>query len=356
MLGVRAGDDREHVSLGPVALLYPGDRAMRDRADPGESRFTALFAALAEAGVSAEPCVWHDDFAEEVDAQLRRVRLVQVWCNPIEGGRRRDRLDALLRDVAAAGVTVSAHPDTILRLGTKDLLVDTRSLPFGSDAHRIDSLSQLERELPSRLRGGARVLKQHRGHSGIGVWRVEAAAQAGLLTLRHAQRGSEEERVTWPMLLERLAPYFDAAQGGHMIDQAWQPRLAEGMLRAYLVEDRVAGFGHQAVNALYPARDGEPAPQPGPRLYHGPDEPAFQDLRRRLEGGWLDQLRECVGLARERLPLLWDADFLLGERSPGDTDERYVLCEVNASSVSPFPPSAIAPLVAAMRARLLSAG
>ena len=33
------------------------------------------------------------------------------------------------------------------------------------------------------------------------------------------------------------------AAGGHMIDQAWQPRLAEGMVRAYLVEGRVAGFG-----------------------------------------------------------------------------------------------------------------
>jgi len=31
-----------------------------------------------------------------------------------------------------------------------------------------------------------------------------------------------------------------------VIDQAWQPRLVEGMVRAYLVEDRVAGFGHQA--------------------------------------------------------------------------------------------------------------
>ena len=35
------------------------------------------------------------------------------------------------------------------------------------------SLAQLAAELPLRLQRGARVLKQHRGHSGIGVWRVE---------------------------------------------------------------------------------------------------------------------------------------------------------------------------------------
>jgi hypothetical protein len=337
-----------------VALLYPGDRAARDRSDPAESRFTHLFEALAAAGVRAEPAVYHDDFAEEVALQLQRVGAVLVWCNPIEGGRRRDRLDALLRDVARAGVFVSAHPDAILRLGTKDVLVETRDLPFGSDVHRVDSLEQLAAELPVRLQQGARVLKQHRGHSGIGVWRVERAVHEGrspMMTLRHAQRGSDEEVVDLPTLLQRMAPYFEPAQGGHMIDQTWQPRLAEGMVRAYLVEDHVTGFGHQAVNALVAALPGGNTPQPGPRLYHGPDMPDFQSLKQQLEAEWIDLLRQRVGLAREQLPLLWDCDFLLGERAAGQP-ERYVLCEVNVSSVSPFPPSSIEPLVAATKAHL----
>lgn len=36
----------------------------------------------------------------------------------------------------------------ILRMGTKDVLVAVRDLPFGSDTHRLASLSQLEAELP----------------------------------------------------------------------------------------------------------------------------------------------------------------------------------------------------------------
>ena len=115
-----------------IALLYPGDRAARDRSDPAVSRFAALFEAFAAAGLAAEPAVWHDDFADEVAAQLRRVQAVLVWCNPIEDGRRRDRLDAVLREVAQAGVFVSAHPEAIQRLGTKDVLFETRALPFGS--------------------------------------------------------------------------------------------------------------------------------------------------------------------------------------------------------------------------------
>ena len=337
-----------------VALLYPGDRAARDRSDPGASRFAALFEAFAAGGIAACPAVYHDDFADEVESQLRGVGVVLVWCNPIEGGRRRDRLDDMLRRVADSGVLVSAHPDAILALGTKDVLFETRDLPFGSDVHRVDSLAQLEAELPQRLRRGARVLKQRRGHSGIGVWRVERETGASdLLRVRHAQRGSEEEHMTLAAFLARMAPYFEVANGGHMIDQAWQPRLAEGMVRAYLVEDRVAGFGVQAVNALYPGRDGDPPPQPGPRLYHGPGLPQYQNLKASLESQWIELLRSRVGLPRERLPLLWDMDFLLNERDA--SGDRYMLCEVNVSSVSPFPPSAIPMMVAAVSARLRSA-
>jgi hypothetical protein len=329
-----------------LALLYPGDRAIRDRSDPAESRFAALFEAFAAAGVAAQPAVYHDDFADEAAAQLKQVEGVLVWCNPIEAGRRRDRLDALLREVAQAGVYVSTHPDTLLKLGTKDVLVDVRDLPFGSDAVRVDSLAQLADELPQRLQRGARVLKQYRGQSGNGVWRVEASGSA-LLKVRHAQRGSEEELLSLRELQQRLAPYFESESGGHMIDQAWQPRLVDGMVRAYLVEDRVAGFGHQAINALYPATGNERPPATTTRLYHPAELPQFQTLRRLLEEHWIEQLRQRVGLTREQLPMLWDCDFMFGEQ-PGS----YVLCEINVSSVSPFPPSAIGSLVDAVKRRL----
>ena len=326
------------------ALLYPGDRAARDLSDQTASRFAALFQAFEQAGIKVEPAVYDDDFCDEVEAQLRKLRGVLVWHNPIEGGRTRRRLDAMLRRVAEQGVFVSAHPDTILRMGTKDVLVDVRDLPFGCDAHRVESIAQLATDLSRRLASGPRVLKQHRGHSGIGVWRV-AQESADTFSIRHAQRGSSEEHGPFSLVLERLSPYF--ADGGHMVDQAWQPRLAEGMVRAYLVRDRVAGFGHQAVNALYPAAEGETAPQPGPRLYSGPDDVRFQRLRRRLEGEWIALLTDRLAIARGRLPILWDADFILGE-VVDPTQEQHVLCEINVSSVAPYPESANAAIVAAV--------
>ncbi len=338
-----------------VAIVYPGDGEVRRLATRENNRFAAVFAAFVARGVDACPAVYNLAQANELRDQLLAFDGALVWVNPIDAGHSRGPLDALLREVADAGVFVSTHPDVIMKLGTKDVLVDTRQMGWGSDVHRLDTLEQLRVELAARLAGGSiRVLKQWRGHSGIGVWRIQrapgdAAFEAGSRVLaRHAPRGSAEIVVTFDEVVDLMAPYFE--DGGHMIDQAWQPRLTEGMVRCYLVQDRVAGFGLQAVNALHPPLAGsgsDEAPTPSQRLYHPPDLPQLQGLRQRLESKWVPELERTLGIRREELPLLWDCDFL-----HGDGDERYVLCEINVSSVAPFPDSAIEPLVIAAISRI----
>jgi hypothetical protein len=309
-------------------------------------------------GVRAEPAVYHDDFQEEVRAQLAEVDGVLVWVNPNQDGRDRSVLNALLRDVAAKGVFVSAHPDVIQKLGTKEVLYRTRDMSWGCDTQFYRSVAQMQRSLPAHLTGGARVLKRLRGHSGSGVWKVERDAAPGsetLLRVRHAERGAIEERVSLEAYCRRCEPYF--ASDGGMIDQAWQARLPEGMVRCYLVEGRVEGFGLQAVNALYPAAPGAPsesAPAPGPRLYHPPTLPAYQSLKRQLEQEWIPALQRLLDIDDESLPVLWDCDFLLGPKTALGADS-YVLCEINASSVAPFPESAVAPVARNALARSLAA-
>jgi len=345
-----------------IAIVYPGDRDVRRLATSENNRFAAVFAAFAARGVDAHPAVYDAAQLDGLREQLLGVDGALVWVNPIEAGQSRAPLDAVLREVADAGVFVSTHPDVILKLGTKDVLVDTRAMGWGSDAHRLDTLEQLRAELGDRLAAGStRVLKQWRGHSGIGVWRVERApgesvsGGASRVRARHAPRGNAEVTMRFDEFVTLMAPYFEG--GGHMVDQAWQPRLVEGMVRCYLVEDRVAGFGVQAVNALHPplAGDGSgEAPAPTPRLYHPSDLAHVQGLKRRLEHEWLPELERTLGVRRDELPLLWDCDFLRGERA-GEDDDRYVLCEINVSSVAPFPDSAIEPLVSAAVGRIEAA-
>src|SRR5690242_10560295 len=90
-----------------------------------------VFAAFAALGVQAEPVVYADDAVADVRRQLLALDGVLVWVNPLEQGLDRSRLDPLLREVAANGVFVSAHPDVILKIGTKEVLVATRSLGWG---------------------------------------------------------------------------------------------------------------------------------------------------------------------------------------------------------------------------------
>ncbi len=149
--------------------------------------------------------------------------------------------------------------------------------------------------------------------------------------------------------------YF--AGDGRIIDQVYQPRLPEGMIRCYLVHDKIVGFGHQAVNALFPAPPGKPpsgAPQPGPRLYHPPNMPDFQALKNKVEQEWVPAMQRLLGINTESLPILWDCDFLLGPKNALGED-TYVLCEINVSSVAPFPESAPPCIAEATLARLKSA-
>jgi hypothetical protein len=112
------------------------------------------------------------------------------------------------------------------------------------------------------------------------------------------------------------------------------------MIRCYVSGQRVAGFGHQMVRALAPPEAG-PA---GRRLYSGPSDPRFQELRAVLERDWIPQMARVLDLSLDALPVIWDADFLLGPKNAAGPD-GYVLCEINASSVFPIPdeaPDAIA--------------
>ena len=177
-------------------------------------------------------------------------------------------------------------------------------------------------------------------------------ACAPLVRARHAEQGSVEEKLPLGEFLKRCEPYF--AGNGKIIDQAYQPRLPEGMIRCYLVGNAVAGFGHQAINALCPAPAGAPpeaAPQPSPRLYHPPSMPAYQSLKTQLEQEWVPAIQRLLDIETDRLPLLWDCDFLLGPKCASGED-TYVLCEINVSSVWPFPDSALPLLAQATLARM----
>src|SRR5262249_1953477 len=63
-------------------------------------------------------------------------------------------------------------------------------------------------------------------------------------------------------------------------------------------------------------------------------------------------LMSLLDIARGDLPIIWDADFMLGPPDAGGNDS-YVLCEINVSSVFPMPDHAPAEIARPGADRLL---
>jgi hypothetical protein len=336
--------------LGRIAILSRGDEAERRSATPLTSRFKAVFAALADVGINAEPVIYEDDVVDAVRAQLATLDGVLVWVNPIHEGRNRANLDTLLREVAARGVWVSAHPDVILKMGTKEVLHRTRTMSWGCDTALYRMPEAMRAELPARLAAGPRVIKRNRGNGGQGVWKVETlASRHNRPTVRvlEATKDASEE-LTLDEFLERCLEYFE---DGCVIDQSFQARLSEGVVRCYMAGDRCAGFGHQKVKALVDASAARA--EAGPRLYTSNADPRFQRLRRFMEDEWAPQLTSLLTIPRRDLPMIWDADFMLGPARADGTDS-YVLGEINVSSVFPMPDEAPAEIARRVADRLRS--
>src|SRR5215471_18523667 len=98
--------------------------------------------------------------------------------------------------------------------------LSTRELGWGADTDLYTSIDDFNKLFPARLSSsGPRVL--------------------------HAQRGSILEELSLGAFMSRCHIYF--AGDGQIIDQAFQPRLPEGMIRCYLTQNEVVGFGHQLI-------------------------------------------------------------------------------------------------------------
>ncbi|HEX7845912.1 MAG TPA: Cj0069 family protein [Chitinophagaceae bacterium] len=310
-----------------IALLIYGEPGSTRNA-LSEEKYKKLGAYLIDKGFIVDSVLYHDSISSRLEEELLNYKSILVWVNPIEQYGDRKTLDSLLIKLSEQGCFVSAHPDTILKMGTKEILYKIRETSFGGDTKLYRSFIHFKDHFLPLTE--TRILKQYRGNGGNGVFKVSAANDR--IKVTHA-KNSEEELMDIENFLSIFESYF--ANDGMLIDQAWNANITNGMVRCYLAGNKVAGFGYQEVNALYPVK------KPSQRFYFSEECGLFRDLREIMENKWLGELQEICGVKKERLPVIWDADFFINKVNTTNTGEKYTLCEINVSCVSPFPESAI---------------
>jgi hypothetical protein len=334
--------------MDSVALMIYGD-INSGRNALAEEKYKDLAIAFSSEGFKIESVLYNDNSADKLTDELLKYDAVLVWVNPIEQGNDRKRLDALLVDIANKGCFVSTHPEVILKMGTKDVLYKTKDIGWGGDVKMYTSFEDFSNRFPESLQTSQiRVLKQYRGNGGNGVYKV-AYSSAGEIKLTHAAAGSGERKLSVSDFYTKFKPFF--LNDGLLIDQEWNANIVNGMVRCYLSGAKVAGFGYQEINALYEMSGNIHIP-PGKRYYYTEHCGLFSDLKEVMETKWGPELQNSLSIAINMMPVIWDADFFINKANSKSANEKYTLCEINVSCVSPFPPSAIKFIIDEVKKRI----
>src|SRR5262245_55038406 len=115
-----------------IALMIYGEPGSSRNALT-EEKYKKLAIHFAERGHRVDSVLYHDSVSVRLEKELVNYNAILVWINPIEQGSDRKILDELLTKLSAMGCFVSAHPDTILRIGTKEVLFRVKDTEFGGN-------------------------------------------------------------------------------------------------------------------------------------------------------------------------------------------------------------------------------
>ena len=330
-------------------LLYGYDNPERNVFTDDDYR--PMAEALAEGGYNVETVLYHDSKIEQLKTDLLKYDAVLGWVDPVIPGSNRRNLDPVLQEVADKGVFVSTHPEVTLKIGTKKVLYTTKDMDWGTDTKLYSDFEDFkERFIPSLDNKTIRVLKQYRGSSGNGIFKIWLAGNGKDIRVLPAQSRYEERILSIDDFYNEFNMYFE--NGGCMIDQKWADGIVNGVVRCYMTGNRVGCFSYNESVALCP----DPIDPSKRRALstgysYSRDCGLFQDLRTIMETKWIPEIKEIHSISEEKVPLLWDFDFFINEVNEQCTEKKYTLCEINVSCVS-INPQVIPHFVDGLKARL----
>jgi hypothetical protein len=240
----------------------------------------------------------------------------------------------MLRELVNNGIEGLPHPDAMIAYGAKNSVEKLKGTPLvPEDVYTFYDFDALKDNFPKSLLNGVRVLKQNRGSTGEGIWRVEVIERDkyknkipldAKLKLTEAKDNHTEEK-TLQEFLEFCIQYLEGPNG-MLLDMPFLHRIIEGEIRVLMLRNKVVNIVHKkpantkdafSATLFSGAKYRYDAPEKWPEL--------------------VSIVEKSVSLIQTKLgnydlPLIWTADFIL------DTDketgkDKYVLGEINASCV-----------------------
>ena len=291
--------------------------------------------ALRARGWTAEIVFYEDAHRGEIYRYT--VEQADAYISRINPGNLEDETGyfQMLKELVANGIEGLPHPDAMVAYGAKNALTSLRDTPLvPDDTFAYYDFETFKSSFRKNILLGERVLKQNRGSTGEGIWRVQAigdvaggAGKEAPLNLKvrctEAKDNHVEERELGEFI-DYCAQYL-VGHNGMIVDMPFMPRIVEGEIRVlmlrrtpvYVVHKKPAETKDAFSATLFSGAK---------YTYQKPEE--WPGLVRLVEDNLDDMIERLGGYA---IPLLWTADFML-DNAP-DGSDTFVLGEINASCV-----------------------
>ncbi len=295
-----------------------------------------ILEAIKEKGVPCEVVYFRDEWKEKILTYAKENFCGYI--SRINPGNLPDGESVYfetLRELSKAGLVGMPHPDAMLNFGAKDALVKLVGTSLVTeDTYAYYTTEELHSTFPKSLSYGERVLKQNRGSTGEGIWRVQLEGNTSFkpgdsIPLDTMVKCTEavDNHVEHNKLGDFLTfcEQYVIGENGMLVDMRFMPRIKEGEIRILLVGARPVFVVHK--------KPAEAADAFSATLFSGakytyqsPDE--WKELMTLFNDSLPTISKKLGGFD---IPLIWTADFMLDwDENKNDT---YVLGEINCSCV-----------------------
>lgn len=240
----------------------------------------------------------------------------------------------MLRDLCHQGVVGMPHPDAMVSYGAKDALVKLRHTSLvPDDTFAYYTIDAFKSNFPKSLAINERVLKQNRGSTGEGIWRVqlvEPLMDDTMAVPLYAKIKCTEAKDNHVEYME-LGAFMDfceqyiVGENGMLVDMPFLPRIKEGEIRLLMLRNTPVNVVHKKPATTADAFSATLFSGASYR-YDAPEQ------WQQLVNHFLSQLPVITELLGGfDLPLIWTADFILDTNEDGT--DTYILGEMNCSCV-----------------------